>query len=112
MPTTALPWPDDRQGRGDHQDGHPGPHQDDDRVGDQSDHASHQVLCAGQRPHSEEQCNLDACVYSDNPEIKANVDQDYIQTDPYLKVLLMIVKLIFPSNVDDLDWMVDSVVSK
>ena len=43
-------------------------------------------MCAGQRPHNEEQCNLEACVYSDNPEIKANLDQDYIQTDPYLKV--------------------------
>jgi len=46
-----------------------------------------EVLCAGQRPHNEEQCNLEACVYSDNPEIKANLDQDYIQTDPYLKVV-------------------------
>ena len=46
----------------------------------------HQVLCEGERPHNEEQCNLDKCVYTDNPEIKANVDQDYMQTDPYLKV--------------------------
>ena len=50
-----------------------------------------QVLCAGQRPHNEEQCNLEACVYSDNPEIKANLDQDYMQTDPYLKVNIMIM---------------------
>ena len=49
------------------------------------------MLCAGQRPHNEEQCNLEACVYSDNPEIKANLDQDYMQTDPYLKVNIMIM---------------------
>ena len=49
----------------------------------------HQVLCEGERPHNEEQCNLDKCVYTDNPEIKANVDQDYMQTDPYLKVAII-----------------------
>ena len=33
---------------------------------------------------------MEACVYSDNPEIKANLDQDYMQTDPYLKVEIII----------------------
>ena len=33
---------------------------------------------------------MEACIYSDNPEIKANLDQDYMQTDPYLKVEIII----------------------
>ena len=53
-------------------------------------HGYDQVLCAGQRPHNEEQCKMEACIYSDNPEIKANLDQDYMQTDPYLKVKIII----------------------
>ena len=113
MPAASFPRADDRQGRGDqpgpHQDGHPGLHQDghppllrDDRPHQEPDQ-NWQVLCAGQRPHNEEQCNLEACVYSDNPEIKANLDQDYIQTDPYLKVeiTLMLMTIKF-----DLDCMV------
>jgi hypothetical protein len=43
-------------------------------------------LCAGERPGMEEPCNPQECVYSDTPEIRANLDQDYMQTDPYLKV--------------------------
>ena len=43
-------------------------------------------LCTDEKPHMEEPCNPEQCVYSDNPDIKANVKQDYMQTDPYLKV--------------------------
>ena len=43
--------------------------------------------CKGDvKPEKEEGCNTQDCVYSDTPEIKANLDQDYMQTDPYLKV--------------------------
>ena len=42
--------------------------------------------CQGDKPGKEEGCNTQDCVYSDTPEIKANLDQDYMQTDPYLKV--------------------------
>jgi hypothetical protein len=42
--------------------------------------------CQGDKPGKEEGCNSQECVYSDTPEIKANLDQDYMQTDPYLKV--------------------------
>ena len=43
-------------------------------------------LCTNEKPHMEEPCNPEQCVYSDNPDIKANLGQDYMQTDPYLKV--------------------------
>ena len=42
--------------------------------------------CEGDKPDVEESCNLQECVYKDTPEIKANLDQDYTQTDPQLKV--------------------------
>ena len=42
--------------------------------------------CEGNKPEVEESCNLQECVYKDTPKIKANMDQDYTQTEPQLKV--------------------------
>ena len=42
--------------------------------------------CQGDRPEMEEGCNVKECVYSETPQIRANLGQDYEQTDPYLKV--------------------------
>ena len=42
--------------------------------------------CEGDKPKVEEGCNLQECIYKDTPKIKANMDQDYTQTEPQIKV--------------------------
>ena len=46
-----------------------------------------EAQCQGTKPEMEETCNNNQCQYVNNPKIKANTEQDYVQSDPYQKAV-------------------------
>jgi len=46
-----------------------------------------EAQCQGTKPEMEEICNNNQCQYVNNPKIKANTEQQYVQSDPYQKAV-------------------------